>query len=269
MKINILVKILVFVFFVISADAKLVRKINQNEVQEFSTSDGLYNLQGSIYKGMYFSPEDTFCFLIPELDKKGFRLLDKSDGKNVTSTFTDANEVAAIFTDQSGHYYRLDVFMIHGAKDAKNWHEMNNHAPKGAYLIEEWIKEPTFDLDESNIETPIFITLMNLEGDKSNTYQVSGIVMANNKVYMVTTIVHAKLPEQPHPRGIDILSQAVGEAFERNTGIKNEPIKKILTLEEKKTEAREIILKLLSRLYIWPEGMYDRNKNDKNVDKKD
>ena len=255
-------KILIVVLLITSVEAKLTRKINKNEVQEFSASDGVYSLKGSLYKGMYFSPEDTFCFLIPELDKKGFKLIDKCDGTKVTKDFSDAKEVAAIFTDQSGHYFRLDVFMVHGEKDVKKWHTKNNHAPKGTFLVEDWIKEPKFDLDESNAETPIFMTLMNTEGEKSNAYQVAGMVMANNKIYMLTTIKHGRKPASQES---SMMSNMMEKFAKEKTGadFSASESEKLMTLEEKKAEAKDEILKLMARLFIWPEGKHKRGEEKK------
>jgi hypothetical protein len=222
--------------FTLDLEATLTR-LRKKDPQDLS-SGGIVETHGVIKKGLYVSPENTCSFQIPILKKPGFKIIDKTNGI----------ELDAVFTDKTGKFYKFDIFPARGEKSVEDWHKKSG-APQNAFLIQEYIPDIKFDLFKSKQETDIFLLVVNTNTspDYPNAYQVSGLVLANDKIYMLTTAVHHRAADE-----IQIIADILHDKVEKELSIS----KKIMTIEEKKAEAKEIILKLLSNLYIWPEGTY-------------
>lgn len=228
--------------FLISVGASPIERVKRKQIYDYSNG-GEIQISGVIKRNLYISPENTFMFQLPELEKPGFKLFDETDGVELMLTISDV----------SGYYTRIDVFNSKGMNDIERWHKENSSATRGDYLVEKYIDGVEFDLFKSSKKVDIYMTVSDLE-NKSNGYQVTGMILSEGKVYMVTTVVNVNVSSS-HPRGADILGDMLHEKFQKEIGESDHEVES-LTDKEKIDQAKEIILTVISNLYVWPKGTY-------------
>lgn len=219
---------LVFFFFPLLSEAKLQR--NKNPLLFNFSSTIQTRLRGVIKEGVYYSPEETCIFQIPQLSKAGLFLNDFSDGVELRATFKD-----------SLHLYQIDIFKTEKFKtvfDLFNFEYQNIKLDK---FLFKGILEEKFDMSKKGDEIDIFVIIEKSE-DKNNFHLTrnTAYLQANSKIYKICSL--SNWNDFPDEKG-----------------------KRTLTDSELVEKGKASILDLLSRFYIHTLGQFDEKKSDSEI----